>query len=100
MIFMQTAGQAISKGIPFSVYGEALIIMCQNFVIIALIWKFNKSIGTGEKILTALIGLSYAYLLFVAPHMISADMWQVISSSNSILSKFFTNSNLLFRHRG
>jgi hypothetical protein len=87
MIFMQTAGQAISKGIPFSVYGESLIIMCQNFVIIALIWKYNKSIGGVEKFLVAVAGLGYAYLLFGIPQVIPDEMWGVISSSNSILSK-------------
>ena len=70
MIFMQTAGQAISKNIPFSVYGESLIIMCQNFIIISLIWKYNKSIGTIEKIVVAVFGLGYAYLLFAIPHAI------------------------------
>ena len=88
MIFMQTAGQAISKSIPFSVYGESLIIMCQNFIIIALIWNYNKSIGTMEKLAVAAAGLGYAYLLFVIPHAITEDMWGIISSSNSILSKY------------
>jgi hypothetical protein len=87
MIFMQTAGQAISKGIPFSVYGESLIIMCQNFIIIALIWKYNKAIGFAEKLLVALAGLGYAYVLFAIPQQIPEEMWGVISSSNSILSK-------------
>lgn len=84
---MQTAGQAISKNIPFSVYGESLIIMCQNFVIISLIWSYNKHIGTIEKFMVAAAGVGYAYLLFVIPHAITEDMWGVISSSNSILSK-------------
>jgi hypothetical protein len=84
---MQTAGQAISKNIPFSVYGESLIIMCQNFIIISLIWKYNKSIGTMEKLIVAVGGLSYAYLLFAIPDAIPLEVWSVISSSNSILSK-------------
>ena len=88
MIFMQTAGQAMKQNIPFSVYGESLIIMCQNFIIIALIWQFNKDIGIVEKFTAALFGLGYAYLLFLEPSMIPEDMWQLISSSNSILSKY------------
>lgn len=62
--------------------------MCQNFIIIALIWKYNKSIGTLEKLTAAAIGLGYAYLLFGIPQAIPDDMWGVISSSNSILSKY------------
>lgn len=84
---MQTAGQAMSKNIPFSVYGESLIIMCQNFIIITLVWNYNKSIGTMEKLAVAVAGLGYAYILFVTPEAINEDMWGIISSSNSILSK-------------
>ena len=44
MIYMQTAGQAISQGIPFTVYGESLIIMFQNFYILKLIFHYDKKI--------------------------------------------------------
>ena len=64
MIFMQTAGQAITQGIPFTVYGESLIIMVQNFIIIQLIWNFNKTVGFVEKILVSVFFMAYGYTIF------------------------------------
>lgn len=63
-IFMQTAGLAISQNIPFSVYGEALIICFQNFIIIMMIWNYNKAIGLVEKIIVFAFFVAYAYILF------------------------------------
>jgi hypothetical protein len=67
---MQTSAQAIAKGIPFSVYGEALIIMSQNFIIIYLIWAYNKDLKATEKIGFFLFFAAYSFALF-SPGMIS-----------------------------
>ena len=67
---MQTAGSAMAMSIPFSVYGESVIIMCQNFIIIMLIWKFNKNIGAAEKLAVVVFYIGYAYVLFVTPHVL------------------------------
>lgn len=83
--FMQTAGQAMAQGIPFSVYGESLIIMVQNFLITLMIWHYNKTIATSEKILVAALGGAYAFALF-SPGIISSEYWKLISSSNTMLN--------------
>merc|ERR1711957_298316 len=70
MIFMQTAGSAMAMSIPFSVYGESIIIMVQNFFILLLIWNYNKSIGAIEKMAVFLFYVSYAYFLFETPEVI------------------------------
>jgi len=71
---MQTAAMAISNGIAFSVYGESLIIMAQNFLVIMLIWSYNKNIGAAEKFLVFLFFVGYAYVLFT-PAMLDANHW-------------------------
>ena len=81
---MQTAALAISNGIAFSVYGESLIIMVQNFLIIFLIWNYNKEIGIGEKFLVFAFFITYAYVLFT-PTFLNSNHWQIISSSSTVL---------------
>ena len=63
VMYIQTVGLAISKGISFSVYGENAIICAQNVVIIFMIWSYNKKIGFAEKFLVfTLIGGYFAVL--------------------------------------
>lgn len=83
---MQTAGVAIGNGIAFSVYGESLIIMCQNFVVILLIWSYNKSIGFLEKVIVAAFFAGYAYVLFT-PGLLTQEHRDLISGSTIALSK-------------
>ena len=64
MIFMQTAGLGRFNGLSFTVYGESLIIMVQNYIIILLIWSYNKSIGFVEKLFIFVFMIGYAILLF------------------------------------
>lgn len=87
MIFMQTAGQAITQGIPFTVYGESLIIMVQNFLIILLIWNYNKTVGFIEKAFVSVFFIAYGYTMFKTS-MITPELWTLISSSSSLLSKY------------
>jgi len=63
-IFMQTAGLGKFSGLSFTVYGESLIIMVQNYIIILLIWSYNKSIGFVEKMFIFAFMIGYAFLLF------------------------------------
>ena len=64
MIFMQTAGLGRFNGLSFTVYGESLIIMVQNYIIILLIWSYNKSIGFVEKLFIFVFMIGYSILLF------------------------------------
>jgi len=61
---MQTAGLGKFSGLSFTVYGESLIIMVQNYIIILLIWSYNKSIGFVEKMFIFAFMIGYAFLLF------------------------------------
>ena len=83
---MQTAGISIQKGVAFSVYGENLIIMVQNFLIILLIWNYNKSIGFLEKLLVFAFFCGYAYLLYT-PGLLTLEMLDAVSGSTILLSK-------------
>ena len=84
---MQTAGIAIGNGIAFSVYGESLIIMVQNFVVIMMIWQHNKSIGLVQKLAVAAFFAGYAYVLFT-PGFLTQEHRDLISGSTIALSKF------------
>lgn len=84
--FMQTAGMSMARGIPFSVYGETLIIMAQNFVIILMIWRYNKAIGLAEKAAVFLFFAGYGFCLFT--NVFSPDHWNLISGSNTALTVF------------
>ena len=85
---MQTAGSAMFMGLAFSVYGESVIIMVQNFFIILLLWVYNKNISLLEKLAVIAFFSGYGYILFATPQLIEQYQWDIISSSNSILSKF------------
>jgi mannose-P-dolichol utilization defect protein 1 len=61
---LQTAALSMKANIPFSVYGETLIIMAQNIIIILLFWNYDKSIGNIEKLVLFTFFSGYSYLLF------------------------------------
>jgi len=50
-VYLHTTANSMHKNIPFSVYGENGLILCQNYVIIMLIWAYDKSISIVEKVL-------------------------------------------------
>lgn len=62
-MYLHTSAYSIHKGINFSVYGENVIIMMQNFVIVLLFWAFDKSIKGTEKLLCFLGLGAYIFLL-------------------------------------
>lgn len=64
VIFMQTGAFGRFSGLSFSVYGESLIIMVQNYVIILLIWYYNKSVGYVEIFFIFTFMATYAVLMF------------------------------------
>ena len=73
-IYTQTAALAMSKGLAFSVYGENLIILFQNWAIIMLIWNYNKSINIFVKIIFVIFSIGYAYVLFT-PNFLTNSHW-------------------------
>jgi len=76
----------MARGIPFSVYGETLIIMAQNFVIILMIWNYNKALGFAEKGMVFLFFAGYGFCLFT--NVFTPDQWNLISGSNTALTVF------------
>mmetsp|Transcript_2715 Transcript_2715/g.4614 ORF Transcript_2715/g.4614 Transcript_2715/m.4614 type:complete len:173 (+) Transcript_2715:44-562(+) len=88
VMYMQVAAFAISQGIPFSVYGENLIISAQNFIIIFLIWKYNRKIELTEKFLAFIFLSMYTAVLFTKGNfgVIGPAQWKMISSSTSMLN--------------
>jgi len=57
---MQTAGFAMYKGMPFSAYGESVIVGVQNLIIVLLIWGYNEKIQFVERATVALALAVYA----------------------------------------
>ena len=85
-MYLHISTYSFHKGIGFSVYGENVIIMMQNFVIILLFWSFDKSIKSVEKFL-CIVGLgTYIGLLLQDKH-ISEPVWDIIVSSNLFFGK-------------
>ena len=64
LMFIHSSSFSIHNKIPFSVYGENLIILAQNLIIVLLFWTFNKSIGIAEKFLLFVFITAYSFLLF------------------------------------
>ena len=74
--------------LEFSIYGEAVFISIQNFVIIYLIWHYNKSIGLTEKVVFFSFTAVYTYAV-IDGTLVTSQMWDFIVSS-SLLLQFFT----------
>ena len=86
-MYLHTSAYSFHKKVPFSVYGENVVIGLQNLIIIVLFWNYNKTISTKEKILCTLFFLVYCTTL-LTDRIISESLWKVIVSSNILCSKF------------
>ena len=83
---MQTAGFAMAKGLSFSVYGENLIIMVQNYMVIGMIWYYNEKFNWSEGVIMTVVFVWFGYVLFV-PGQLSMEMLENFLSANIIFSK-------------
>jgi len=63
-LYLHTAAYSIHQGIGFSVYGENVIILMQNLVIILLFWGIDKSIGGIEKLICTVLFATWSYILY------------------------------------
>ena len=91
----------------FSVYGESSIIMVQNFIIILLMWQYNKKIGTAEKFGVLVFFTAYLTLCLdlSGQGFLNADHWQMITGANTVMSKltllFIIHITIfIYRHHG
>jgi len=82
---MQTAGQGYFSGLSFTVYGESFIIAAQNFIIILLIWTYNKSIGFIEKLFITAFLIGYGCLLFdtMGTGILTEEHFKIITSAST-----------------
>jgi len=82
--YLQIAAYAMHLNLQFSVWGENLFLVAQNLAIILLMWHFERSIGTLEKIVfSAFIG-AYAFVLF--GDLIPEHAWAIITSSSLLMN--------------
>lgn len=82
---MNTAFYSMHKSIPFSVYGENVIILVQNLIIVLLFWVFNRKIGMSEKLVCLVIASGYSYVLF-QDKLLTEDHWFLVTQSTLVLS--------------
>jgi mannose-P-dolichol utilization defect 1 len=85
MTLLHAATYSIRQGIPFSVYGESLIILAQNLVIVLLFWVYSKEVGILEKIALFIGFAAYSFVLFSGNQFLNEDLWQLVQKSNMIL---------------
>lgn len=85
---MQTAGQGIFSKLSFTVYGETFIIMVQNYIIILMIWFYNKDIGILEKLFIFAFFVGYAVIIFdpLGAGMLQEEHWKMISSASTFMN--------------
>lgn len=86
LMLMHSSGYSIQANIPFSVYGESLIILMQNFLIVLLFWAFSKDIGAAEKVFVFAFITSYSFVLFSGNTYLDKNMWELVQKSNLGLS--------------
>ena len=89
-MYMNTAAFSIEYSIPISVFGDAVSLSFQNYIIIYLVWKFNDKISQREK---WMVGLSYALILLMLLVLpLTNRIWDMILDLSTFLSKFLENS--------
>jgi mannose-P-dolichol utilization defect 1 len=75
IMLIHSSAYSMQANIPFSVYGESLIILVQNAIIVLLFWTFSKDIGAGEKAFLALGLSAYSFVLFSGDKFLSKNAW-------------------------
>lgn len=83
--FINGASWSIKAGIPFSVYGEQVIILVQNAIIILLFWTYSKTIGLPEKLVLFFAFTTYSFLLFSGNRYLGEEAWFYIEKMNMVL---------------
>lgn len=82
---LHASAYSMRQGIPFSVYGESLIILGQNLVIVMLFWVYSKTIPAAEKAVLFLAFTAYAYVLFSADAFLGDAAWKAVQQSNMFI---------------
>jgi len=96
---LHSSTYSIRQQIPFSIYGESLIILAQNVLIVLLFWVYSKEIPAWEKLVLFVVFSAYSFVLFSGDRFMTPALWGITQSSNMfimILSKIpqiITNFN-------
>ena len=95
---IQTASFGYETNVPFSVYGDNVFLLLQNFVLIGQVWHFNKEIDLQEKLIAGGVILGYIFILNEGT-IVSQAVWDIILNSSTLMSKFdFFIYFVLLRH--
>jgi mannose-P-dolichol utilization defect 1 len=86
LMLINSSGYSIQAKIPFSVYGESLIILSQNFLIVLMFWVYSKEITAAEKALLFVFFSAYSFVLFSGNDFLDKALWDLVQKSNLILS--------------
>lgn len=87
-MYLNTSTYGIHNQMPFSVYGENLIILVQSLIIVLLFWAYSKDIGSVEKAFVGSLIGGYGFVLLQDKH-VTEEMWALVTSSNFFLSKSY-----------
>lgn len=85
-MYLHSSGYSIHQKIPFSVYGENLIILAQNLIIVLLFWAYSKDIGLVEKLLIIGMLVTYYFVLFTDGYL-NHDQWEMVAQTNIFFCK-------------
>ena len=66
-------------GLDFSVYGDTILIIAQNAIVILLIWQYSSDVSFLEKLVVSGLLSSYLYVL-VQDTMVTEEVWAIIQS--------------------
>jgi len=94
--FIQTLGLSMHLKMDFSIYGDAILILGQNAVVIFLIWKFDKGIGMAEKVASAAFLTAYCIVL-VQDTMMTEELWGIVQSL-SLAVPFFSRGPQIIKN--
>lgn len=87
LMYINSSGYSIHNKIPFSVYGENLIILVQNIIIVFLFWTYNKSVSIIEKLFLMVFFTAYCYVIF-NDSILTEKQWEIVAQGNIVLCKY------------
>ena len=66
-------------GLDFSVYGDTILIIAQNAIVILLLWRYSKDVSIVEMVIVSALLSGYLVVL-VQDTMITEEVWAIIQS--------------------
>ena len=87
MVMLNICGFARAHDLPFTLYGDNLLLTLQNVIIIAQMWFFNPAITTKHKMIWSVFGTLYASFI-MGLFSLHNFQWTSILTVNILFSKF------------